>query len=36
VPLTPDEIKQGNAGNAMAAMYFQQMFELRRKTPATT
>src|SRR3954452_9995128 len=26
VPLTPDEIKQGNAGNAMAAMYFQQMF----------
>ena len=33
VPLTPDEIKQGNAGNAMAAMYFQQMFELRRKTP---
>lgn len=33
VPLTPEEIKQGNAGNAMAAMYFQQMFELRRKTP---
>src|SRR4029078_13087846 len=33
VPLTPDEIKQGNASNAMAAMYFQQMFELRRKTP---
>src|SRR5437016_12607535 len=33
VPLTPDEIKQGNAGNAMAAMYFQQLFELRRKTP---
>src|ERR1043166_3497338 len=33
VPLTADEIKQGNAGNAMAAMYFQQMFELRRKTP---
>ena len=33
VPLTPDEIKQGNAGNAMAAMYFQQMFELRRKNP---
>ena len=33
VPLSPDEIKQGNAGNAMAAMYFQQLFELRRKTP---
>jgi hypothetical protein len=33
VPLSPDEIKQGNASNAMAAMYFQQMFELRRKTP---
>ncbi|MET0878984.1 MAG: cytochrome P450, partial [Tardiphaga sp.] len=33
VPLTPDEIKQGNAGNALAAMYFQQLFELRRKTP---
>ena len=33
VPLSPEEIKQGNAGNAMAAMYFQQMFELRRKTP---
>src|ERR1700716_214427 len=33
VPLSPDEIKQGNAGNAMAQMYFQQMFELRRKTP---
>ncbi|SHK76791.1 cytochrome P450 [Bradyrhizobium lablabi] len=33
VPLSPDEIKQGNASNAMAAMYFQQLFELRRKTP---
>src|ERR1035438_2820640 len=33
VPLTPDEIKQGNAGNAMAQMYFQQLFELRRKNP---
>jgi cytochrome P450 len=33
VPLTPEEIKQGNTSNAMAAMYFQQMFELRRKTP---
>lgn len=33
VPLSPEEIKQGNAGNAMAAMYFQQLFELRRKNP---
>jgi cytochrome P450 len=33
VPLSPDEIQQGNASNAMAAMYFQQLFELRRKTP---
>lgn len=33
VPLTPAEIQQGNAGNAMAAMYFQQLFELRRKQP---
>jgi cytochrome P450 len=33
VPLTPEEIKQGNAGNLMAQMYFQQLFELRRKNP---
>ena len=33
VPLSPDEIKKGNAGHAMAAMYFQQLFELRRKQP---
>ena len=33
VPLSPDEIKQGNAGNLMAQMYFQQLFELRRKSP---
>lgn len=33
VPMTPEEIKQGNAGNAMAAMYFHQLFELRRKQP---
>jgi cytochrome P450 len=31
VPLTPAEIAQGNAGNLMAQMYFQQLFELRRK-----
>jgi hypothetical protein len=33
VPLTPEEIKQGNATNAMTEMYFQQLFELRRKNP---
>jgi hypothetical protein len=33
VPMTPDEIKQGNASQAMAKMYFDQLFDLRRKTP---
>ncbi|MVT52406.1 cytochrome P450 [Bradyrhizobium yuanmingense] len=33
VPLSPEEIKQGNAANLMAQMYFQQLFELRRKNP---
>src|ERR1700726_2841937 len=33
VPLTPAEIAEGNAGNLMAQMYFQQLFELRRKSP---
>jgi cytochrome P450 len=33
VPLTPAEIAEGNASNAMAQMYFQQLFELRRKSP---
>ncbi|MBR0960335.1 cytochrome P450 [Bradyrhizobium japonicum] len=33
VPMTPDEIKQGNARNLMAQMYFQQLFELRRRNP---
>src|SRR6266403_1743235 len=33
VPMTPDEIKAGSAGNAMSSMYFQQLFELRRKQP---
>jgi cytochrome P450 len=33
VPLTPAEIAQGNAGNLMAQMYFQQLFELRRRNP---
>jgi cytochrome P450 len=33
VPLSREEIKQGNAGNLMAQMYFQQLFDLRRKQP---
>ncbi|OKO87067.1 cytochrome P450 [Bradyrhizobium sp. AS23.2] len=33
VPLSPEEIKKGNEGNLMAQMYFQQLFELRRRTP---
>jgi cytochrome P450 len=33
VPLTPEEIAKGNASNMMAQMYFQQLFELRRRSP---
>ena len=33
VPMSPAEIAQGNAANAMAQMYFQQLFELRRRNP---
>jgi cytochrome P450 len=33
VPLTPAEIEKANAGNTMAQMYFQQLFELRRRSP---
>jgi cytochrome P450 len=33
VPLTPAEIEQGNASNLTAQLYFQQLFELRRKNP---
>jgi cytochrome P450 len=33
VPLSPEEIKQANAGSVMSEMYFQQLFELRRKNP---
>src|SRR5712672_242091 len=33
VPLTPAEIAEANAGNLMAQMYFQQLFELRRRNP---
>src|SRR3954449_13462563 len=29
VPLSPEEIKEGNARSAMSEMYFQQLFELR-------
>src|SRR3954447_61004 len=33
VPLSPAEIEQANANNLAAQMYFQQLFELRRKNP---
>ncbi len=33
VPLSRAEIDAGNAANLMAQMYFQQLFELRRKNP---
>src|SRR5438270_1673795 len=33
VPLSPAEIEQSNAMNQMSQMYFQQLFELRRKNP---
>jgi len=33
VPMTPEEIAQANAGNLMAKMYFEQLFELRRRNP---
>src|SRR5665213_107955 len=33
VPLSPEEIAQANIGNAAAEMYFQQLFELRRRNP---
>jgi cytochrome P450 len=33
VPLTPEEIQQGNARQAMAKMYFERLFDLRRKDP---
>ena len=33
VPMTKEEIAQANMGNAMAKMYFEQLFELRRKNP---
>jgi cytochrome P450 len=33
VPLSPEEIAKGNAVYMMTQMYFQQLFELRRKQP---
>src|SRR3981081_2971401 len=33
VPLTAAEIAKGNANNMMQQMYFQHLFELRRKSP---
>ena len=33
VPMTPEEIKQGNASQALIKMYFDQLFDLRRKDP---
>src|ERR1019366_8015753 len=33
VPLSPAEIAEANAGHAMPQIYFQQLFELRRKNP---
>jgi len=33
VPLSPKEIAEANASNAAARMYFEQLFELRRREP---
>ena len=33
VPLTPAEIATANVGNTMAKLYFEQLFELRRRDP---
>jgi cytochrome P450 len=33
VPMTPAEIAEANAGNAMAKLYFEQLFDLRRRKP---
>ena len=33
VPMTPEEVKQGNAAQAMTKMYFDNLFDLRRKNP---
>jgi cytochrome P450 len=33
VPMTPEDIAKANMSHAMAKMYFEQLFELRRKNP---
>jgi cytochrome P450 len=33
VPLSPAEIEEANRGNVAAQLYFQQLFELRRRNP---
>src|SRR5712672_2055191 len=33
VPMTSEEVKQSNAGQAMMKMYFDQLFDLRRREP---
>lgn len=33
VPMTPEEVKQSNASQAMVKMYFDQLFDLRRRIP---
>jgi cytochrome P450 len=33
VPLTPAEIAEANTSNTMAKLYFEQLFELRRRNP---
>jgi cytochrome P450 len=33
VPMTPEEVKQSNASQAMAKIYFDQLFDLRRREP---
>jgi cytochrome P450 len=33
VPMTPEEIAQANAGDLIAKMYFEKLFELRRRNP---
>ncbi len=34
VPMTPEDVKQANAGQAMQKMYFDHLFDLRRKDPS--
>ena len=34
VPMTPEEVRQANASQAMTKMYFDHLFDLRRKNPS--